>query len=172
MAHCHRATYSTLNPHHLDKGCEMEEILSRLAECEARYRQLRVFLFRGALALVLLLVLGILSLGWLLRRPMPVADSLQLKDLVIVDDQGVARVRLGGRLPDPIMNGKSVPRGQQVAGLLLYDDTGQERGGYLTFFSLTQRRPDAGHARAASGALRCRSGRGSSRTPVAWQRLR
>ncbi len=44
--------------------------------------------------------------------------------------QGDVRARLGGDLPDA---NKETPRGSRVAGLLLYDETGQERGGYVTF---------------------------------------
>ena len=43
---------------------------------------------------------------------------------------GVVRARLGGNLPDA---NKTTPRGSRIAGLLLYDETGQERGGYVTF---------------------------------------
>jgi len=32
-----------------------------------------------------------------------------------------------------VIDGKPVPRGQDAAGLLLYDATGVERGGYVTF---------------------------------------
>ena len=43
------------------------------------------------------------------------------------------RVRIGGDLPDAVIGGKRVPRGEKAAGLLMYDGTGQERGGYVTF---------------------------------------
>ena len=49
---------------------------------------------------------------------------------MIVDPKGVERVRIGGQLPDATP-GK--PRGQDVAGVLLYDATGRERSGYVTF---------------------------------------
>jgi hypothetical protein len=42
-------------------------------------------------------------------------------------------VRIGGQLPDAVVNGKTLPRGQKAAGVLLYDETGQERSGYVTF---------------------------------------
>lgn len=58
---------------------------------------------------------------------------LTLSELVIVDSKGKVRLRLGGNLPDAVVNGKVKPRGQQAAGLLLYDGTGQERSGYVTF---------------------------------------
>ncbi len=58
---------------------------------------------------------------------------LTVSEVDIVDAHGVIRARLGGDLPDSVLNGKRVPRGQKASGLLLYDDTGQERGGYITF---------------------------------------
>lgn len=63
----------------------------------------------------------------------PDAKSLTLSDLTIVDSNGTVRLRLGGNLPDAVRNGKTKPRGQQVAGILLYDGTGAERSGYVTF---------------------------------------
>jgi hypothetical protein len=58
---------------------------------------------------------------------------LTVSEINVVDPQGVVRVRLGGDLPDSVVNGKRRPRGQKASGVLLYDDTGQERGGYITF---------------------------------------
>ena len=61
--------------------------------------------------------------------------SLKVSELVVVDPKGVERVRIGGDLPDATINGKRVPRGEKAAGVLLYDTTGQERGGYVTWES-------------------------------------
>ena len=61
--------------------------------------------------------------------------SLKVSELVVVDPKGVERVRIGGDLPDATINGKRVPRGEKAAGVLLYDPTGQERGGYVTWES-------------------------------------
>src|SRR5687768_17516235 len=58
------------------------------------------------------------------------APSIRASEVVIVDPKGVERVRIGGQLPDAVP-GK--PRGQDVAGVLLYDATGRERSGYVTF---------------------------------------
>ncbi len=62
-------------------------------------------------------------------------QSLRVSELVVVDPKGVERVRIGGDLPDATINGKRVPRGEKAAGVLLYDTTGQERGGYVTWES-------------------------------------
>jgi len=58
---------------------------------------------------------------------------LTVAEVDVVDAHGVIRARLGADLPDAVLNGKRVPRQQKPSGLLLYDDTGQERGGYVTF---------------------------------------
>jgi len=65
----------------------------------------------------------------------PIPQSLKVSELVVVDPKGVERVRIGGDLPDATINGKRVPRGEKVAGVLLYDTTGQERSGYVTWES-------------------------------------
>jgi hypothetical protein len=86
-------------------------------------------LFGTLFVLALVLVSSVLFERRLAHNP----DILRAKQVAVVDDRGVVRARLGGNLPDPVMNGKTVPRGQNVAGILIYDDTGQERGGYVTF---------------------------------------
>ena len=59
--------------------------------------------------------------------------SMRVSELIVVDSKGIERVRIGGDLPDAIIGGKRVPRGQQAAGILLYDGSGGERSGYVTF---------------------------------------
>jgi hypothetical protein len=62
----------------------------------------------------------------------PRADSIRVRELVVVDANGTPRVRIAAPLPDPIMLGKRFKRGDAVSGLLLYDAEGNERGGYVT----------------------------------------
>jgi hypothetical protein len=59
--------------------------------------------------------------------------ALRVSELAVVDEHGTVRVRIGGQLPDAVVNGKTLPRGQTAPGVLLYDETGQERSGYVTF---------------------------------------
>ena len=54
----------------------------------------------------------------------PRADSLRVRELVVVDANGTPRVRIAAPLPDPIMLGKRSKRGDAVSGLLLYDAEG------------------------------------------------
>lgn len=59
--------------------------------------------------------------------------SLTLQEIVLVDANGVQRARIGGDLPNAVIDGKEIKRGSKVAGLILYDKDGIERGGYVTF---------------------------------------
>lgn len=59
--------------------------------------------------------------------------SLRLNELAVVDSSGVVRARLSGNVPDAVIKGHRAPRGGKAAGLIIYDGTGQERGGYVTF---------------------------------------
>ena len=84
-----------------------------------------------------LLTLGLLmfsSLMWKTQAQQSAAPtSLRVSELVVVDSKGIERVRIAGDLPDAIIGGKRMPRGQQAAGVLLYDGRGSERSGYVTF---------------------------------------
>ncbi|MCD9031989.1 hypothetical protein LDO32_09675 [Luteimonas sp. Y-2-2-4F] len=104
------------------------ELQTRLLRLERTQRRLA-----GWLALAsLMLAAAIAALAWLAARPSG-GGSLQVSELVVTDPQGVARVRIGGDLPDAIIEGRRVPRGSKAAGVMLYDRSGQERGGYVTW---------------------------------------
>jgi hypothetical protein len=66
-------------------------------------------------------------------RDAPPPQALRVREIVVVDDRGVERVRISGKMPDPVIRGKRVSRGDVASGVMLYDKTGQERGGYITF---------------------------------------
>ena len=84
-----------------------------------------------------LLTFGLMAVSawtWQTPKPQPTAPtSLRVSELVVVDPKGVERVGLGGDLPDAVIGDKRVPRGEKAAGVLLYDGSGQERSGYVTF---------------------------------------
>src|SRR5207245_10966901 len=71
--------------------------------------------------------------GGLQRNSSIVADSLLVRQLVVIDSQGMVRARLGAHLPDAVIDGRRLRGGGDMAGVLLYDDTGRERAGYVTF---------------------------------------
>ncbi len=56
------------------------------------------------------------------------AQGLKLRSLTIVDEKGTPRVVLGAPLPDA----KYGKRPRPAAGILIFDETGAERGGYVT----------------------------------------
>lgn len=110
---------------------------ARLAACERELSHLRRAL---GVATGLLAFAGALAIsGFAGRRnstvpvPSPVMDSLRVRELIVLDDSGTVRTRVGGNLPDAVYQGRRAPRGDQAAGVLLYDKDGVERGGYVTF---------------------------------------
>lgn len=104
------------------------DLRARLEESERAIRRLRALVL-GMLGVALVTVLTGLALP---QEGNGDGESLRVRELVVVDAAGVPRARLGGDLPDAVIDGKTVPRGQDAAGLLLYDATGVERGGLPT----------------------------------------
>lgn len=111
------------------------DLETRLLVCERDNRRLRA----GVAVLTLLVATALCLL--LLRTATATATSMQpshvgalrVSELVVVDPSGIERVRIGGNLPDAVIDGRRIDRGSKVAGVMLYDRTGQERGGYVTF---------------------------------------
>lgn len=108
---------------------------SRLAKCESEIvrlaRTIRVMTGLGAMAMIVVMTA---FTGPRSPQTAPPADTLRVREIAVVDARGVVRARLGGDLPDAVgPSGRSIPRGDKIAGLLIYDDRGRERGGYVTF---------------------------------------
>lgn len=81
-----------------------------------------------------LLVLGVGIIAAVFHRDVAAqVQSIRASEIVVVDSNGIERVRIAGTLPDPVVNGRTVPRGNQMAGILMYDAEGTERSGYGTF---------------------------------------
>ncbi|HYG70616.1 MAG TPA: hypothetical protein VD838_23280 [Anaeromyxobacteraceae bacterium] len=59
------------------------------------------------------------------RRPDPSPTSLTVREITIVDERGVPRVRIGAPLPDP----KGLKRAVRAVGIQLMDPEGKEIGG-------------------------------------------
>ncbi|HEY4132847.1 MAG TPA: hypothetical protein VGM50_19695, partial [Gemmatimonadaceae bacterium] len=55
------------------------------------------------------------------------ADSLVLHELRIVDSTGAVRVHMSADMPHAAIGGRRLHRPERAAGVMLYDDTGQER---------------------------------------------
>jgi hypothetical protein len=92
----------------------------------------RVFEAIGALGAV---GLAAYTLGKWMRapaKPAPPEPVLRVRGLVVVDAQGIERIRIGAPLPDPPFLGKRGRRQAPVSGILLMDADGTERSGYVT----------------------------------------
>jgi hypothetical protein len=61
-----------------------------------------------------------------------VREVLRVRQLSIIDANGVERVRIGAPVPEPIILGKRSRRDGAVSGIILYDAEGNERSGYVT----------------------------------------
>ncbi len=109
------------------------DVDARVAALERTNRRFRAWLL--PVAIVWLVSIGLVVGGFLRSQSqaLAVGDSLVVREIVVVDSQGTVRVRLGAHLPDAVVNGRTVARGEDATGILLYDDTGRERSGYVTF---------------------------------------
>ena len=104
---------------------ETERTISQLAKLN---RRLIYFVFIVSCAWLATLVLLYVDH----RKATGAGGELRLRALTIVDEHGVERVKIAAPLPDPIMLGKRTPRDDSIAGILIYDARGNERGGYVT----------------------------------------
>lgn len=66
------------------------------------------------------------------RVEAPDHDRITARRLDIVDADGTIRMTLSGSTPAPIIDGIQYRRAFNVAGLILYDEKGSERGGFGT----------------------------------------
>ena len=121
-------------PGFLNKEPEAAELQTLLAQTLRANRRL-VRCVKGLFVLWAVTVVGFL---WLSREGSVRADSgpqdqvLKARGLVIVDEHGKTRVRIGAPLPEPIIMGKEQRRDDSISGILIYDALGNERGGYVT----------------------------------------
>lgn len=110
-------------------------LAERVAACEVENLRLRKLVRRQnriwATAL-LAAVIGTATASVAVKTS--VFDSIQAKDITIVDQNGTVRARMSGDMPDAIAHGgRVVKRGAKAAGFMIYDRDGIERGGYVTF---------------------------------------
>ena len=110
----------------------------------ARLQEEVVYLSRSGRTQRWLLVMALASVVALasavLWRPEPVAARalpdkdgvLHVRGLIVEDQTGRERVRLGAPLPDPVIQGVRQKRSGAVSGLVILDSKGNERGGLVT----------------------------------------
>lgn len=101
-------------------------------------RSLEIRIARSERRLKVVLCLFSLSIGLsislLLSQPQTIhagtPDTLRLRKLIVVDDQGRERIVIAAPIPNPIVNGKEAKRRVAVdAGIQFKDPDGTERGG-------------------------------------------
>jgi hypothetical protein len=123
----------------IEEGSLVEHIdvqgISRLAQCEAEIARLKnVTRVMTTLGVAAMIGAATAFTGSRSSQVALAGDTLSVREIAVVDAQGVVRARLGGDLPDAVGRlGRSIPRGDKIAGLLIYDSRGRERGGYVTF---------------------------------------
>lgn len=110
-----------------------ESPIDRLEALESRHRRVVGVLIAQAAVLAALLAVLAAGCGDAWARGEHEPARIRVEEIVVVDSAGVERVRIGGNLPDAVIDGRRVPRGEAAAGVLIYDGTGQERGGYVTW---------------------------------------
>ncbi len=106
---------------------DQSELAVTVAQLLRKQRLLEALL--GAMA-VLVIVMG--SVGWRALYKAAHPQKLTLQRLNIVDGKGATRIVLAAPAPPPTRFGKTGKRDGEVSGVLLFDSTGTERGGYVT----------------------------------------
>jgi hypothetical protein len=104
-----------------------EQLLARMTVLESR--QKRAFYVAS---LVLIVLISVLVLQWRQIRSAQHPQKLSVRELAVVDERGTERVLIAAPLPEPLFKGKPGKRGGKISGILIYDATGTERGGYAT----------------------------------------
>ena len=104
---------------------------SQLRSLEIRIKRAEL---RLKVVLGLFLLSTCLSVSFLLSRPQSIhtaaAETVRVRKLIVLDDQGKERIVIAAPIPNPIVNGKEAPRRVIVgAGIQFKDRDGTERGG-------------------------------------------
>jgi hypothetical protein len=110
---------------------ELREIRQSVDTLIKRSRRLTAALMIAIVAMAAA-VAALAMAGRTTKAAGPVGGVLTLRGLIIVDGRGIERVRIQAPLPDPLVLGKRFPRGGAVSGILLSDEEGNERSGYVT----------------------------------------
>jgi hypothetical protein len=107
----------------------------RIADCERDNAALRRRLKRQNLGWIVALLFAMAGAA-IASGKTGIAhfESIQARDITIIDAKGVVRARMSGDMPDAVMaGGRVAKRGAEAAGFMIYDQDGIERGGYVTF---------------------------------------
>lgn len=112
----------------------------RIARLERKYRVAIITAAISSACGILAIVgaVGSSAVAATTAQPDPkVIDVLRVRELNVVDNNGVTRVKIGAPLPHAVVNGKkNKTRGGRpedtMSGILLFDAEGVERSGYAT----------------------------------------
>jgi hypothetical protein len=110
---------------------DVKSILDSIERLKVRNRRL-TWALTVSVSVLTLGIVALAVLGVPAKRAFPAGGVLTVRGLVVVDGNGVERVRIEAPLPDPLVLGKRFPRGGTVSGILLSDEEGNERSGYVT----------------------------------------
>ncbi len=107
---------------------ELTNLQREVARLRSGHRRLRLALSTATLAGIALVAV---EAARVVATP---ADDgiLHVRGLVVTDQNGTERLRLGAPLPDPIVSGVRRKRSGAVAGMTILDAKGNERGGFVT----------------------------------------
>ena len=110
---------------------ELRELEARILRLQRNYNRFVVLV-----AVLAVAVIGVYLSTFGSARASNTSKVLRVRELVVVDENGIERVIVGAPLPGQWENGKvntrRVERPFKQAGLLIYDKEGVERGGYVT----------------------------------------
>ena len=59
------------------------------------------------------------------------SDVLKVRKLIIEDEESVERIVIAAPVPDPLVQGKRIPRRSAANGIQINDSNGNERGGIV-----------------------------------------
>lgn len=96
------------------------------------YRVQRVALVACFSAIVIVSGLYLSKSGSVLASTTDRDGNLHVRGLIVEDQSGRERVRLGAPLPDPMIHGVRYKRQGSISGLNISDADGNERGGIVT----------------------------------------
>lgn len=114
---------------------ELAHLHSQVQQLRRKYRQQRWLLVLLLAALTGVTVIGLGGPSSVMAAKKNNTDKdgvLHVRGLVVEDESGHERVRLGAPLPDPMIHGVRQKRKGPISGVLISDANGNERGGYVT----------------------------------------
>ena len=98
------------------------ELIQRIERLERRLR---------ALTAALIFALAAFAIASLRAQP-AVTESLRVRQITVVDQNGTERLWIGAPVPDPIVQGERRKRSGPMYGVVVLDRHGNERGGFGT----------------------------------------